>query len=75
MPTARESICCKEVERVVGKMDGYAEGDEDASSLDCITSHPGFGTVCLDKWVLETAYYQYRQQYGDGGRQDATENQ
>ena len=31
-------------------------------------------TVCLDQWVLETAYFQYRQQYGQG-RHNATENQ
>ena len=30
--------------------------------LDCIADHPGFASVCLDVWVLETAYYQYRQQ-------------
>ena len=43
--------------------------------LDCITAHPGFHTVCLDRWVLQTAYYQYRQQYGNRARKDATEYQ
>ena len=75
MPTVRESICCKEVDRVVLKMDRYADEADEEASLDCVTEHPGFGTVCLDVYVLETAYYQYRQQYEDGGRQDATENQ
>ena len=79
MPTVLESRCCKEVDRVVDKMDAYAGeangNDDDDASLDCITAHPGFQTVCLDRWVLETAYYQYKQQYGDRGRQDATENQ
>ena len=23
--------------------------------VHCITLHPGFNSVCLDKWVLETA--------------------
>ncbi len=37
-------------------------------SLDevgCITLHPGFQNVCLDPWVLETAYYSFRQHYGE----------
>ena len=31
--------------------------------LVCITQHPGFQTVCLNRWVLQTAWYQYKQQY------------
>eukprot|EP00057_Strongylocentrotus_purpuratus_P000404 XP_001175945.2 PREDICTED: uncharacterized protein LOC752337 [Strongylocentrotus purpuratus] len=59
MPTARESVCCKEVEKVIKKMDEYMENN----NLKCITEHPGFRTVCLDEHVLDVAYYQYRQQY------------
>ena len=29
----------------------------------CITQHPGFQAVCLNRWVLQTAWYQYKQQY------------
>ena len=43
-------------------MEEYEE--EVALPLQCITEHPGFRSVCLDRYVLETAYYQYRQQYG-----------
>ena len=32
---------------------------------ECITQHPGFRTVCLDFWVLQTAYFQYRRNMGD----------
>ena len=32
-------------------------------NIKCITQHPGFEGVCLNPWVLETAYYSYRQQY------------
>ena len=32
--------------------------------LLCITDHPGFHAVCLNVWTLQTAYYQYRQEYG-----------
>lgn len=32
--------------------------------IECITTHPGFHSVCLDPWSLQTAYLHYRQQYG-----------
>lgn len=31
----------------------------------CITQHPGFMHVCINKWVLKTAWYQYKQNYTD----------
>ena len=31
-----------------------------------ITNHPGVDGVCLNQWVLETAWYNYRQQYDEG---------
>lgn len=60
MNTASECVCCKEVSEIVEKMDEF---DPDMS---CITSHPGFTSVCLDVWVLQTAYYQLRQEFGEG---------
>ncbi|XP_072178036.1 uncharacterized protein [Diadema setosum] len=57
---------------LVRKMSDYTDGEED---LNCITEHPGFQPVCLDKWVLETAYFQYVQQYEDHHRRDVTENE
>ena len=57
MPTCTECICCCELEKVVGKM-------EETGAL-CITEHEGFDAVCLNRWVLQTAYFQYRQQYGN----------
>lgn len=53
MDTGRECLCCEEVTSVAEKM----------SEVE----HPGFTTVCLDIWVLQTAYYQYRQHYGTHG--------
>lgn len=69
MRTIRESLCCKEVQRVMEKVDEYPE------ELDCITAHPGFRSVCLDRYVLETAYFQYVQQYGRQARLDASEDE
>ena len=60
MNTARECVCCKEITQVVGKL------SEDDPSIMCVTDHSGFSAVCLNVWVLQTAYYMYRQHYGAG---------
>ncbi|XP_072772649.1 uncharacterized protein [Nerophis lumbriciformis] len=52
-----ECACCHELEAVARTME--QEGVE-----TCIIDHPGFQSVCLDEWVLQTAYYAYKQQYG-----------
>lgn len=57
MPTARECICCEEINQVV-----TVKNEE---TVQCITDHPGFRPICLDMHVLRVAYYQYRQQYGE----------
>lgn len=59
MPTAQECKCCKEIDEVAAKTQSAGDGN-----IQCITDHPGFATVCLDVFVLETAYYEYRQRYG-----------
>ena len=59
MTTTEESVCCREIATVVGKMDELED-----STVVCITEHPGFNPVCLNVWVLQTAYYQYRQEHG-----------
>ena len=60
MPTARECLCCREVEKVVKRI------DTSDSEVTCITEHEGFYPVCLNIWVLQTAYFEYRQSYGTG---------
>ena len=42
METGRECVCCKEVSRVMDKVD---ELDESSVSVECITEHPGFASV------------------------------
>ncbi|XP_060564870.1 P2X purinoceptor 7-like [Ruditapes philippinarum] len=68
MATAVECRCCCRVTRVSDKMDEHKT--ETGQGLSCITAHPGFSTVCLDRYVLETAYLQYRQQYGERDEED-----
>ncbi|KAK3739211.1 hypothetical protein QZH41_018865 [Actinostola sp. cb2023] len=45
-----ECVCCLEVDRCCEKNEVTGAGAD-----ACITEHPGFRSVCLDKWVLETA--------------------
>ena len=54
MPTAVECVCGTEIEEVVNKKE----------QSQCITQHEGFEAVCLNIWVLQTAYFSYRQRYG-----------
>ena len=55
MTSAQDCICYKEIPQVTSKSTTHST---------CITEHPGFHAVCLSIWVLQVAYYQYRQQYG-----------
>ena len=57
MPSGIECVCCKEIPQMVNKIT--------IEEVGCITLHPGFQSVCLNQWVLEAAYYSYRQHYGE----------
>ena len=54
LPSIEECVCCCEIDEVSDKKQDHP----------CIIGHPGFSTVCLDQCVLQTAYYGYRQEYG-----------
>ena len=59
MSTGAKCICCKEITRVVAKM-----SEANDTAVTCITGHPGFEGMCLNVWVLQAAYFQYRQEHG-----------
>ena len=63
MSTETECVCCSEISQVVEK--------KSSEGVECITQHPGFQSVCLNPWVLQTAYYSYRQQYGESAVEGA----
>ena len=63
MPTSLECVCCKEINKVVAKM-----GETENEPASCITRHPGFEGVRLNVWILQAAYYQYRQEHGMDSR-------
>ena len=60
MPTARECVCCHEIDNVKRKIE-----EESSSNINCIIEHEGFQSVCLDVWVLQTAYFSHKSSYGD----------
>ena len=65
MDRAEECLCCREIGPVMNKISDAGNVANHRSPL-CITNHPGFDGVCLNQWVLETAWYNYRQQYDEG---------
>lgn len=65
MPTEPECICCQECGQVVNKIHEIAETDGmKIDSIKCITATQAFVSVCLNVWVLQVAWLQFRQQYG-----------
>lgn len=59
-----ECICCQEIDCIVTKNYEVVERGLMAEPPSCITQHPGFQANCLNIWVLQTAWLQYKQQYG-----------
>ena len=57
--------CCREIEQVKSKLNEAVTCGECTEEPTCITQHPGFQPVCINRWVLQTAWFQYKQQYKD----------
>ena len=57
-----ECYCCKELEGCVEflKSEIVLEDLEKGQELCCVTEHPGFRPVCLEKWSLRLAGGKYR---------------
>ena len=55
-------ICCQEIEAVKNKNIEAVTSGECQEEPTCITQHPGFHPVCINRWVLQTAWFQYKQQ-------------
>ena len=63
MPTLTECVCCQSIDKVKLKCQELEEVE--LPPVQCIVQHPGFSSVCLDVWVLQTVYNEYRQAHGD----------
>ena len=64
MDREQECVCCHEIERIASKNEEVFEHVKPTEPYDCITDNPGFYTVCLDRWVLQAAWLDHKQQYG-----------
>ena len=62
MEAVEEYRCCQERDVLMAKIEEYSAQTE--QECHCIVQHPGFRSVCLDQYVLDTAYLQYRQEHG-----------
>ena len=59
-----ENLCFWEIEEIQRKNLKAFEIEHLVAPPDCIVQHPGFQAVCLNHWVLQAAWLQYKQQYG-----------
>ena len=59
-----ECVCCHEVPQIMSKNQQVFEKENCIDPITCITNNPGFKTVCLNRLVLEAAWFQYWQYYG-----------
>ena len=71
-----ECYCCQELEGCVESMSSELVLQDlaaDEQKLKCITAHPGFNTVCLQKWSLRLAAEKYRTKGKQKYRQTGSE--
>ena len=59
-----ENLCCQEIKGIKRKNVEAVEVEQLDHPPNCIVDHPGFCAVCLNVWVLQTDWLQYKQQYG-----------
>ena len=52
MGRAEACVCCREIEAVQNKNIEAVTSGECEDPPQCITQHPGFHAVCLNRWVL-----------------------
>ncbi|XP_061185189.1 uncharacterized protein LOC133193246 [Saccostrea echinata] len=55
MPTAKECKCCLFYAAIESRLEERGE--------TCITEHEGFAANCLNRWVLETSFYEYLEEH------------
>uniref|UniRef100_A0A8C1WP32 P2X purinoreceptor 7 intracellular domain-containing protein n=1 Tax=Cyprinus carpio TaxID=7962 RepID=A0A8C1WP32_CYPCA len=60
MPSAVESVCCREVDAYWSLVQNLDPPED----ITCLTLHPGFEASCLNPFVLQIAYMNFRQEHG-----------
>ena len=64
MNREEECVCCHEILQVRDKNDEVFEYMKPREPYTCVTDNSVFKTGCLDRWVLQIAWLQYKQEYG-----------
>ena len=54
-------ICSQDIAQITNKLNEAVTSGE-CEKPTCITQHPGFNPVCINRWFLQAAWYQYKQQ-------------
>ena len=71
MQREEENICCQEVNVVFQKNLEAVQIENPTEPPQCIVQHPDFQAVCLNYWVLQAAWLQYRKKYGTAAYEGA----
>ena len=66
--------CCLEIEECVECLSNEMVVDEVGKKPDCVTLHPGFSQVCLQRWSLRLAADKYNTKNKTKYRQTGSEN-
>lgn len=75
LQNAMECQCCHEIEGCVQSLSCNLVLRELHSPPGCVTLHPGFRPVCLNRWSLRSAAAKYKTQDGTRYRQTGTEEE
>ena len=57
---AKECKCCTEIPQCMDALQDKWVIEEAGEELLCITQHPGFRAVCLERWSLKLAADKYK---------------
>ena len=60
MDTMQECVCYHEIPVMISLNEETMVVEKLKQPLNCITENPGFSAVCLNPWVIQTAWYQYK---------------
>jgi len=69
-----EFQCCVEIEECMKCLSSEMVIEEVGTKPNCVTQHPGFSQVCLQKWSLRLAADKYKTRNKTKYRQTGTEN-
>ena len=61
---ASECYCCREIEKCVEFIEDLGPQRAVDKEVICITDHPGFPAVCLNRWSLELATENFKTRDG-----------